>query len=281
MRKILVPTDFSDNAMNALKYALELFKYEISEFFIMHAYAETIYSDKVLQTLDNVTEATKIVAERAQSQLEETLKKVNKISPNPRHKYMIRKANNLFISEMEKIVDAENIDLVIMGTRGETNDRKITFGSHTLQVLKFVRCPVMAIPEGYAHIQPRRILFVTNYLVQYKRRELKLLCEMAHPYRAQIDVLYLSKSKELSPVQEDNQAFLKAELCKNTLDFKTVYSKNINEAIYTHIKENSTDLLVMVNTKHSFSENIIFQSVIDKISLHITIPFLVLQNIKR
>src|SRR5690606_18909364 len=190
MRKILVPTDFSDNAMNALKYALELFKYEISEFFIMHAYAETIYSDKVLQTLDNVTEATKIVAERAQSQLEETLKKVNKISPNPRHKYMIRNANNLFISEMEKIVDAENIDLVIVGRRGETNGPQASLGRPSLEVLKVVLCPVMAIPEGDAHIQPRRLLFPTKLPVQDHAREVKVLGGMGPPYRGQIGVLY-------------------------------------------------------------------------------------------
>ena len=37
MRKVVVPTDFSENAFNALKYACQIFKYERSEIFILHA----------------------------------------------------------------------------------------------------------------------------------------------------------------------------------------------------------------------------------------------------
>ncbi|HER39641.1 MAG TPA: universal stress protein, partial [Salinimicrobium catena] len=44
MRKIIIPTDFSENAFNALKFAAELFKYERSDFFILHAYADEVYN---------------------------------------------------------------------------------------------------------------------------------------------------------------------------------------------------------------------------------------------
>ncbi|MCB0745323.1 MAG: universal stress protein [Ignavibacteriae bacterium] len=283
MRKILVPTDFSNNAMNALKYALELFKYDIGEFFIMHAYQDEIYLEEALQSLSNLAQATRIVASRSQLQLEELLKQVHDISPNPKHTYKITSVNSTLIDAMDIIIEDENIDIVVMGTRGETNDRKLTFGSHTLQALKYVRCPVLAIPEGYKHIQPRHVLFPTNYLIPYKRRELKLLCEMVHPYRANIDIVHISKSKskKLSLRQEDNQTFLKEELCKNRLNFKRVYAKSIVDTVYTYVKENNIDLLVMVNNKHTLIENIIFQSTIDKISLHIDIPFLALQNLRR
>lgn len=283
MRKILIPTDFSKIAFNALEYAVELFKYEISEFFIMHAYKDEIFEDKNLKSLDDIKEISKIISDRSNSELKKILRKVSKISPNPRHTYKTCSSNNILLDEMDKIVEAENIDIVVMGTRGETNDRKLTFGSHTLQVLKYVRCPVMVIPENYKHTQPRLILFPTNYLIPYKRRELKLLCEMAHPYRAKIDVVHISKvkNKKLSLRQLDNQAFLNEGLCRNTLNFKSIYSKNIIEAIYEYIRENEVEMLVMVNNKHSFSENIIFQSTIDEFGLHLNIPFLVLQNITR
>jgi hypothetical protein len=187
----------------------------------------------------------------------------------------------MLIDEADKIVDEENIDIIVMGTRGETDDRKLTFGSNTLQVLKYVQCPVLAIPANYKYTQPKHILFPTNYMIPYKRRELKLLCEMASPYRAIIDVLYISKSDKLSLRQEDNQRFIKEGLYKNSLNFKTINDKNITNAIYKYLKENKTDMLVMVNTRQSFLESILFQSTIDKISLHIDIPFLALQNIRR
>ena len=81
--------------------------------------------------------------------------------------------------------------------------------------------------------------------------------------------------------QKDNQNFIDEELCKNNINFKTVSSKHITNAIYTYIHKNNIDMLVMVNTRHSFLENILFQSRIDKMSLYVDIPFLALQNIRR
>lgn len=281
MRKILVPTDFSDNAMNAIQYALELFKYERSDFFIMNAYQDKIYADTTLLKNETLDKVTKIISDKSQEQLENTLKKIKEISPNPRHTYTIVSSNSMLMDEADKIVDEENIDIIVMGTRGETNDRKLTFGSHTLQILKYVQCPVLAIPENYKYTQPKHILFPTDYMIPYKRRELKLLCEMAFSYRSVIDVLYISKSKKLSLRQEDNQKFIKETLCKNSINFKTISGKNISNTIYKYLKEHKVDMLVLVNTRHSFLESILFQSTIDKMSLHIDIPFLTLQNIRR
>lgn len=281
MRKVLIPTDFSDNAKNAIKYACELFKHEISEFFIMHAYQDEIYADDSMLNRETIEVLTNIVSKKSKTQLEDIVNYINNILPNPKHSYHIISSNNILLNEADKIVEKENIDIIVMGTRGKSNDRKITFGSHTLQVLKYIECPVLAIPENYKYKQPKHILFATNYLIPYKQRELKLLCEMSSPFKAIIEMLYISKSETLSKKQEDNKNILKETLCKNKIKFKTANNKNITNAIYIYIKENNIDLLVMVNSRHSFSENILFQTIIDEMSLYLNIPFLALQNIKR
>lgn len=281
MKKILIPTDFSDNALNAISYALEFFKYELCVFYIMHAYQDDIYINDALLTRETLDKVTEIVGNQSQKQLEAVIKKIKTKHPNPRFSYRIRSSNNVLIEEADKIVEEENIDLIIMGTRGKTNDRKLTFGSHTLQVLKYVECPVLSIPGHYKYTQPKHVLFPTDYLIPYKRRELKLLCDMLAPFRAKIDVLYVSKAKKLSMRQEDNKAFIEETLYKNDTNFYTVNSKNISQAINTYVTENNIDMLVMVNTRHSHLEHILFQSTIDKVSLNMNIPFLALQNMKR
>lgn len=281
MRKILIPTDFSENARNAINYAIDLFKYEISEFYIMHAYQDDIYADEVLLIQETLENVTGIISKNSDEQLKNTVKFAKSISQNPRHSYHMISSNNLLMDEANKIVDEQNIDIIVMGTRGKTNDKKLTFGSHTLQVLKYVQCPVLAIPENYKYDKPKHILFPTDFMIPYKRRELKLLCELAAPYRATIDLLYISKSNKLSIRQEDNRTFVERELCKNTINFKIENSKHIINTIYKYIRENSTDILVMVNTRHSFLENILFQSTIDELSLNLDIPFLALQNMRR
>ncbi|HLV38536.1 universal stress protein [Xanthomarina sp.] len=281
MRKILIPTDFSVNSMNAIKYALELFKYEISQFYIMHTYQEEIYATPVIANREELDAITEMIQKKSLENLEKILQEIQEISPNPRHEYHIVSSKNLLVEGADEIVDKENIDIIVMGTRGETNDKKSTFGSHTLQVLKYVQCPVLAIPENYSYTQPKHILFPTNFMIPYKRRELKLLCDIASPYRAIIDVLYVSRSEKLSLRQEDNLAFLKGTVCKNQIELVVKKEIDILETINNYVETQDVDMLVMVNSRHSFLENILYPSTISKLSLKLHIPFLALQNIKR
>lgn len=281
MIKIMIPIDFSDNAINAITYALEFFKYQKAEFYFMHAYQAEVYSHEELLSRTDFSDIVKRVKLQSETNLANLLSKVKEISPNPNFKYFIISAYNSLLDEADLIVDGKNIDLIVMGTKGKSNKSNLTFGSNTLQVLKYVQCPILAIPQGYKYQQPKHALFPTNYLIPYKRRELKLLCNLISPFRTKVDMLYVSKSEKLSYRQEDNKAFIEETICENKINFCTTNSKKIDEAISTYIIDNKIDFLVMVNTQHSYLENILFQSTIDIISLKITIPLLVFQNLRR
>lgn len=281
MVKILIPTDFSINAMNAIKYALEFFKYQKAEFYFMHAYEAEVYNHEDLQIRKDFKYVVDRVKTQSETNLASLLIEVKKISPNPRFKYFAISAYNSLLDEADLIVNEKNIDLIVMGTKGKSNKSNITFGSNTLQVLKYVQCPILAIPEDYEYSQPKHALFPTNYLIPYKRRELKLICDLLTPFRTKIDILYVSKSKALSFRQEDNKTFIEETICDNEIYFCTEEGEKIDDTINQYIDSNMVDFLIMVNTSHSYLENILFQPTIDKISLEITIPLLALQNLRR
>ncbi|MBT8245860.1 MAG: universal stress protein [Winogradskyella sp.] len=281
MKNILIPTDFSDNAMNAVRFALELFKYEKTEFYFLNAYEDDVYnSDELLdeEPFDEVVEMTK---NKSELKLELLLDEVKTIAPHSRFKYHTIPAYNSLIDEVDKLVIGKDIDLIVMGTKGEGYAQTYVFGSNTLQVLKYVSCPVLVIPRFYGYEQPKHVVFPTNYLIPYKRREIKLLSTMLAPFRAVVDVLYISKNKNLSRRQKDNKLFLEEGMQNIKVNYKHIESKNVSKAITNYASENETDLLVMVNTRHSFLEDMLFRSKVDDICLHTNIPFLALQNIRR
>lgn len=281
MLSILLPTDFSENAMNAIKYALEFFKYQHTEFYFMHAYQNEFYNHKDLKSREVFGDVLMTVRNESQANLENLLQEVKDISHNPRYTYHIISANNNLVEEAQLTAIAKNIDLIVMGTKGVSNDRDIEFGSQTLGVLKYVKCPVLAIPALYSNTQPKHILFPTNYLVPYKRRELKLLSVLAKSYRSSIDVLYVSNSEQLSIRQEDNKVFLALTLQENKVNFLHESSDNVASTIKNYIKEKNIDVITMVNTQHSFLETLLFPSTIDAVSLGLQIPLLAMQNITR
>lgn len=281
MRKILIPTDFSDNAFNALKYACQVFKYEKSEVFIMHAYADEVYAQNTSMQRSYLEELKEVTSQNSEKQLKQILKRIKEYSPNPNHKYKTISVFGTLVDEVNEWVNQENMDIVVMGTRGKTNNRSITFGSNTLQVLKYVNCPVLAIPESYEYHPPKEVLFPTNYMIPYKRREMKLLCELTGSFRSTIHMLYIDPIKNLSMRQLDNQEFLRLCLRKPELLFETTPEKDKIIAITKYIVHRNIDLLVIVNSRHSFMEDMLYRSTIDKIGLHIKIPFLVMQNLPR
>jgi len=281
MRKILIPTDFSENAFNALKYAVELFKYERSEFFLLHAYADEVYNCGSLVSEDIFIELKKSTKRNSKSQIDKILNSIKEFSPNPKHHFTSISAFGSLVDEANEIINQENIDLVVMGTRGKTNDRQLTFGTNTIQIIKYVQCPVLSIPENFEYKTPKNILFPTNFLIPYQRRELKLLADMARSYRSEIHMLYISNFPINSYRQKDNQLFLREEFADDIYNFHRAQESDKTEVILKYLDEMSIDMLVMVRSRHTYLENIIQTSTIDKIGMHPKIPFLVFQNYHR
>lgn len=281
MLSILLPTDFSENSMNAIKYALEFFKYQRTTFYFMHAYQNEFYDHEALtsrQVFNDVLETTR---NESRANLEHLISEVKTIAPNPRYIYHSISAYNTLVEEANLISDGKNLDLIVMGTKGKSNERHIVFGSQTFQVLKYVKCPVLVIPSGYNNTQPKNILFPTDYMMPYKRRELKLLSILAKSYRSSIDVLHVSASRKLSIRQEDNKDFIANVLSENEVNFCHEDSKNITDTITAYIKKKEIDMITMVNTQHSFLEDMLFPSNIDKVSIDLKIPLLAMQNMAR
>lgn len=281
MRKIVIPTDFSENAFNALKYAAELFKYERSEFYILHAYADEVYNTDGLLTQEFLDEFKETTRKNSDQELEKIKAHISELFPNPRHRFHCISAFGMLIDEVNDLVDRENADIIITSTRGKTNDRKMTFGSNTLQIIKYVQCPVLSIPESYEYSDPKKILFPTNYMLPYQKRELKLVGELARAFCSEIHMLYVSKFPLDSFRQKDNQQAIK----EHFYDVKMIYHQEQDlektQAILKSIEESKMDLLILVNSRHSYLENILYQSTLDRIGLHPKIPFLVLQNFHR
>lgn len=281
MLKILIPTDLSENAYQATIYATELFKHGPAQFFLLHAFADQVYEMKNIETETVFEEVKTEVFQQTENALEDLKQKVFQFSPNPKHQLHCVSEFGMLVDAVNDWVEKENIDVVVMGTKGQTADKNITFGSNTLQVIKYVKCPVLAIPENYNPVYPQNILFSTDLQLPYKRRELKLLANMAKRFAAQLHFLYVSDFDTLSFRQQDNKDFLESMFEENLVHFYQKSGRDITAVVNSFILENEIDLLVMVNTRHSYLENILYQSTIEKIGLHINIPFLVLQNLPR
>ncbi|QNJ99074.1 universal stress protein [Constantimarinum furrinae] len=281
MRTIIIPTDFSETAMNAIRYSMELFKYEKSKFIVTNAFADEVYENTMEMDREFFEEYRDKVESATDRLLQKVVAEMLQISGNPKHSYHYKPLFESLVDGVNDLVDKHNADAVLMGTKGNSNCDDVTFGSQTLQVIKYVKCPVIAVPVGYHGHPLKNILFPTDYMLPFKRRELKLVSTLAARFASMVHFLHISEAKELSHRQKDNKAIASCSFQENQVSHIRVPGKDITQAINKTMTASSVDMLVMVNQRHSYLENILYRSTIEKIGLDIKIPFLVLQNLQR
>lgn len=281
MRTVLIPTDFSTNAMRAIDYALNLYKNERADFYFLHAYADQVYGPVKENDTMTIEERKEKIKKKVDLSLKKLIADLVIKYPNPKHTYKSISAFESLVDAANETVNKVNIDLVVMGTQGKTANKKVTFGSYTVQVFKYVQCPVLAVPGTYVFRQPKKILFPTDYMMPYKRRELKLLNTVAAEFKSEIHCLYISDFEAQSNRQLDNKRFLQEELSDAYLFFETTAVGNKAETILENIAQKDIDLLVMINARYSFLEDLLYHSTVDEIALQPKIPFLVMQNLPR
>ncbi|MBW2961797.1 universal stress protein [Mesonia aestuariivivens] len=268
MMNILLPTDFSDNAYNAISYALNFFKDEKCNFILLN----TLYnSDHIIYSSFNL-----IYKKNALRELNELKNKIITEFKNSNHEFELEFSLNTLYEEIESRVNNKEIDLIVMGTKGASGGKELLVGTHTVHAIQVAKCPLLVIPSAYKFRNIKHILFATKYEIDFSEYQMNLIKNFAEANNAQIHTVYANFGNEFTDNQRRAKKNLNHFLDKVAHDFNSIAKDNVPEAIEEFNKEVSNDLLVMIKHKRNFIEKILFPSIIKEIGFHTKFPFLVL-----
>ncbi len=276
MKRIVLPTDFSDNAYNAILYAVKLFKEQECTFYLLNTYTPAIYQAEYVIHSPGLIGLGDVYAESSISRLEKLKAKIEKEFKNPRHTFMIHSAFSLLVDEVLDTVKKEKADLVIMGTQGATGAKEIFLGSHTVHVIKKATCPVIAVPSEFEYEKPKEILFPTDFEVDYSEEQLRQLLDIAKNHISSIEVMHVSTGYELTEAQEKNKQKLDKLLSNTAHLFHDLPNQTVIDGINSFQMKKRMNFLVMIQNKHTFLERLFIEPVIKKVGFHINIPFMVI-----
>lgn len=279
MKKLILPTDFSENATNAINYAQELFANTTCTFYLLNTYTPMMYSyDYQLNSGAYIGEVLDMVKENSLQKLEELKQKLQIKYKNPKHQFELISSFNLLTDELDYTITEYDIDLIIMGTKGASGLNEILFGSNTIHVIKKVKCPVLAIPDGFFFEKPKEILFPTDYKIDYSNKHLNILKSIAKEHQSAVHTLHVSSGRDLNDEEIKNKNTLEKLLLDLNNTFYTVKDQEIPQAINEFQKSTYVHLLMMIRNKHTFLENLFLKKIINQIGFHLTIPFLVVPS---
>ena len=271
MKRILVPTDFSPVADNALKYAIEIAAEFKSELYLYHVY----YINKVDYDL-NFPEDEQPYKRQVERKMNITKLKFKEDFTRKGLNVQTKVAPDSIHSLFKNAARSHEVDFIVMGSKGASGLAKVVFGSVAATVMKIAKIPVLVVPPAHEFRQLERIVLAIDHK-ELTADILSPLQKLAVKFEAKVTFLNVNTSRNKHALQEIDSSVLEGV---ETSYQEVPISKSINETINAYIEKEGGDLLCMVRREKGFFESL-FQSSVTKAQVYESqIPLLVLPEKK-
>ncbi|WP_310992168.1 universal stress protein [Aequorivita marina] len=278
-KQILIPTDYSKNAFNAIVYAFELFEEEECVFHIYHTYFLGRSAQENLMFPEPQQHEYDAEARFSEESLDRLKRKLSLRADNPKHTVHFSHQFGTLIDLLEKKVRNEGIDLIVMGTRGITDDRKIAYGRNAVNVMESIReCGVLAVPRNISYKRINEIVFPTNFKVHYNQNEMKTLASIAGQEKTPIRIVHIGKEADLSEKQKTNRKQLENHLNQLEFSYHWLEKVGVKEGVLSFADQRNSGLIAFVNRKHWFFGSVFSNPLVKSLGVHSSVPVLALHD---
>lgn len=280
MKRILLPTDFSEISKNAILYALNLFKDIPCEFFLLNVFRIPYVTNE--EFMGNDVSQLAILEEELHNSSRKGMEELLDTLPkNKNHKFYKISDYNLFVNAVQNVVDEKKIELIVMGTKGATGAKEIFMGSNTGNVILNTTSNIIAVPENTVFKKPKQITFPTDFRISYELEDLAPLISLAELYDSRIRILHLSENEELDEEQMKNKKRLVSFLINVKHSFHTLSNTDFEEALncFTQSRGN-INMIAMIARHYTFFQRLFFRPKVRELSFHTKIPLFVLHHLK-
>ncbi|MBX2828291.1 MAG: universal stress protein [Flavobacteriaceae bacterium] len=282
MKKVILPTDFSENAYNAIRYAVQLFKDEPCTFYLLNTYTPASYYVGVnMVNSYSALELEKMASAKSRKGLDEVEERIKNEFVDAKHIFVKLSAFNMLAAEINELIANQNIDLVVMGTTGATGAKEVFLGTQTMHTIKRVECPVVVVPASFHYEVPKEILFATDFKFDRENKSFSILRDISESHTSRTNILNAYHGTPLNDSQKDNKDFLDAYFKNVAHIFHTAEGVEVVEAVEALQVKHKINFLAMIHNKHTFFENLLFKPVINQLVYHTQVPFMVIPSVER
>jgi nucleotide-binding universal stress UspA family protein len=238
MKKIVVPTDFSEIAHNATQFAISVAKHTGAEIIFFHA------------DLHNGSDELR--------KLKEEAAKVSLSNRSVKTEFVA--SDKLFNSITIKDIFKGSIDLIVIGTSAENADiSKKLFGTNTSEIIEDINCPVIAVPANYQYKGIQKIAYASD--LSMLEHETAKVIDFAKHFNAAVEIFHVSPVfPDLGDVEKldipGKVQQLKEKHGYSTINYfveKTPHDNQIGKGIKSLLSHHNSDLLVLFhNNREGF-----------------------------
>ncbi|HBH23227.1 MAG TPA: hypothetical protein DDY13_07365 [Cytophagales bacterium] len=273
MKKILVPTDYSelaDYAFNLASLVSENDSTEIHSLKVVEAPGETLFDKEgnLLDCTEYDVKPLKEEAKKAEEQMEAWL------GNKPGNPHGIVQIGHL-TDNILKYVEKHDIDLVVMGTHGATGFKELISGSHTERIVRNAEAPVLTLKCDRSQMKVRNILLPSNF-TEHKKQNLQMVKKLQQNTGAAIHLLKVNTERDFctnhEAMEEMKQFARDHEL--NNVTYNIYCDKSVEDGIVHYAQENAIDIVAIGTHGRKGISHWLRGSITEDIVNHVYMPIL-------
>jgi len=280
MKKILVPLDFTDISEFGLQLAALVANHISAEITLLNYIippTEGGFSTMGdMSTSADIAEDSAFVAALRRKNKQNMEELASKYAAKSKAQFNPVVAIGKFQDGIDDYIHKNNIDLVIMGTSGESTFSEMFLGNHTEQVMRISNCPVLSVKQPIEHFEPTDMVLATD-LHTGNSTEVKYFNEFASWFDSKIHLLHIVKD-ESKINQETNQALEEYAKSHNFLNYEShvIAGSSKEEVIKKFVKGKKVGMIAVTTRARSGLNNLFFGSLSEDLVKDLDVPVLVL-----
>lgn len=267
MKKVIVATNFSEEAENATIYAAQAAAALNLELVLFNLHNVSIHALNARTSSNSMNHGLAL----AKLELAEAAQKLEK-------EYQIKVTPHIasgdITDELNRCFVTHDADMLVLGMPEKSVEQDL-LGNTTTLVINKIKYPIMAIPKSVKFEGIKKILFACDVTKGVHGIILERVKSVARSFGAKVEVFYVCrKQHELSAVDTVHLDSIYAGLDGIDYSYNNVTSDSVVESIKDEIKETSSDLLVMVPYKYGFLSSMVHRSKTRMMASESNVPLL-------
>ena len=273
MKTILVPTDFSKCANNAMMYALEVAQRTQAKIVALYV----VYPNEGVD--NNVYDAFWIddyIKQRRQS-MQTWAKRFAKSEHLRAVKIETECRVGFPAATIVHAAEDTKADMIVMGTTGASGLRGVLLGSVAANVLSGSKIPVLIVPKKASFRNHARFVFATDFRMHLNQHTLNILKTALNIQHTGLDVVHVFQKAGAEPKKAAEESLSK-KLGTIPHAFHYLHNPNVAQAVSDFVESTNANGVVAVSHEHSLLHKLFSESVSRSLAHRTTVPLLVLHD---
>ncbi|CAH0995621.1 hypothetical protein EMA8858_01745 [Emticicia aquatica] len=268
MKKILVPTDLSPIANNALDVAVTIARFNGAVIQLLNVKFYPVQDINTYYSLYGasgitIDDAWKDVLKEAKSEMKELISKYEDVIIKP----LIEERGDSFV---EAVLN-HKADLIVMGSNGAAGLKEFFVGSNSEEIVRMASCPVLVVKGDPKTFAPQKVVFTVDFTHEHFLKKAIFNLPLKD---AELHFLHVDTGLKVINYQEriDKMHQLSDKLGFKNCQFEIHESTTVEHGILEYAEKIDADLLVMYTHGRTGFSHFFKGSIAEDVVNHADIP---------